>query len=207
MDPSNKFRVHGEKIEPMTKTRFLASLIIICLFAFRIWQTTGCRQFSSFYFNPLSIKINVESNIASDLGIERNISRFFHNKVTSGIFELTKSFTSTFNLRFLLELLGPLGLILTVSMIIRIIKKREITAIGHFGIILVASMVAIVPVNPKTAFSLFALAWYSFAARGIAYFSQGVKFWIIFIALSLFSFRYFIYSWQMLTICNDIFFN
>src|SRR3972149_11435702 len=102
IQPEDTFSLCGRL---MVLTKLLVVILVILIFLFRIWQSSGCREFSGFLFNPLSIKINVESQVASDFSLDRNISRFFHNKLTAGIFELTTSFTSTFDSPYLLQIL------------------------------------------------------------------------------------------------------
>ena len=190
----------------MVLTKLLVVILVILIFLFRIWQSSGCREFSGFLFNPLSIKINVESQVALDFSLNRNISRFFHNKVTVGVFELTKSLISTFDTRFLLEILGPLGLTLVILVLVRIVREKKITEIAHFGLILVVAIFAIFSKNPKVSFYVLAFSWYSFAVRGVNYFWLNARSLMILIILFYLSFWYFIFSWQMPSICKEIFF-
>ena len=207
MNPSNKFRVHGEKTESMNKIKIFFIIILVSLFVFRIWQTTGCKKFLSFYFNPLSIKVSVESNVNTDLGMDRNISRFFHNKATVGIFEFSKSFASTFQPRVLLEFLGPAGLILAIAAFLEVFKQKKYLRKFHFAVILIASFIAISTLNSKVSFFLLAISWYSFSLWGIDFFTKTKTAKIAFIILAVISFWYFIFDWQINTICNEIFFN
>src|SRR3990167_727894 len=184
--PEDTFTLCGRL---MVLTKLLVVILVILIFLFRIWQSSGCREFSGFLFNPLSIKINVESQVALDFSLNRNISRFFHNKVTVGVFELTKSLISTFDTRFLLEILGPLGLALVI-----------------FGLILLVAIFAIFSKNPKVSFYVLAFSWYSFAIRGLDYFWLNAKSLMILITLFFLTFWYFTFSWQMPTICKEIFF-
>jgi len=190
----------------MVSTKLLVVILVILIFLFRIWQSSGCQQFSGFLFNPLAIKINVESQVAQDFLLNRNISRFFHNKVTVGVFELTKSFVSTFDTRFLLEILGPLGLTLVILVFARIIRKKKTSEITHFGLILMAALLSIFSKNPKVSFYVLAFSWYSFAVRGLDYFWSSAKSLMILIILFFLTFWYFTFSWQMPTICKQIFF-
>ena len=191
----------------MDKIKILFIIVLFSLFSFRGWQTTGCKKFLSFYFNPLSIKVSVETNVNTDLGVDRNISRLFHNKVTVGIFELSKSFASTFQPRFLGEFLGPVGLILVVTAFLEVFKKRKYLAKFHFILILIASFIAIFTLSSKASFFLLVISWYSFSIWGIDLFLKTKLAKIVFILLVIMSFWYFIFGWQMNSICNEIFFN
>lgn len=191
----------------MDKIKILFIIVLVSLFSFRIWQTTGCKKFLSFYFNPISIKISVETDVNTDLGVDRNISRFFHNKVTGGIFEFSKSLAMTFQPRLLVEFLGPLGLILVVTAFLEVFKKRQHLVKFHFILILIASFIAIFTLSPKASFFVLAISWYSFSLWGIELFIKSRLTKTVFIILAVLSFWYFIFGWQMNTICNEIFFN
>src|SRR3989344_3680785 len=191
--PEDTFTLCGRL---MVLTKLLVVILVILIFLFRIWQSSGCREFSGFLFNPLSIKINVESQVALDFSLNRNISRFFHNKVTVGVFELTKSLISTFDTRFLLEILGPLGLALVILILIRIVKKKRIAEIVHSGLILIVAIFAIFSNDPKVSFYVLAFSWYSFAIRGLNYFWSNAKSLMILTILFFMTFWYFTFSWQ-----------
>ena len=176
-------------------------------FSFRIWQTTGCKQFSSFYFNPLSIKVSVESNVNTDFGMDRNISRFFHNKATVGIFEFSKNFASAFQPKLLMVILGPVGLILATAAFLKVFEKRRYLPKFHFAVILTTSLIAISTLNSKISFFLLAIFWYSFSLWGIDFFLKTKLAKIVFVLLAFLSLCYFIFDWQMKLICDEIFFN
>ena len=153
----------------MPRIKLLLLVLVGLVFSFRIWQSTGCVQFLSFHFNPLDVKINVESQVLVDADLLRPISRFFHNKVTVGIFESTKSFASTFNPKFLLEVLGPVGLFLIILGFLNLVKKREIVNAALFSLVLAVSLFNIIFNNPKILFYSAALSWYLFALAAINY--------------------------------------
>ena len=192
----------------MEKTKkILIVIFLIFIYLFRIWQTTGCRQFRGFYFNPLSIKINVESQIGTDININRNVSRFFHNKISAGIHEIVKSYALTLEPRLLLEILGPVGISLVAISIFCVFKNKAMLKFTHLLIVLATSFILILPVPPKTPFYLNAVAWYSFSFWGIGFFLKKGIFQILFITLLMMTFWYFSFSWQIPAICNEIFFN
>lgn len=191
----------------MVKIKLAAVALLVFTLSFRIWQTTGCRQFESHYFNPISIKINVESQVGVDVGVNRNIARFFHNKATTGIFEMTKSYISTLEPRFLLEILGPLGAMLVLVSATLALKKRQILTLVHLASLLAASSLLILPKYSKESFYLVALLWYGFSFWGIRYLMETrikITLFIILVPLTLW---YFTFSWQMPMICHEIFFN
>jgi len=189
----------------MLKIKLILVILATLVFSFRIWQSTGCQEFFSFHFNPLIIKINVESQVLLDSALERNISRFFHNKVTVGVFEVTKSFVFTFNPRFLLGILGPAGLVLITLNFYKLFNKRNIINTSLFGLVLAVSFFNIIFTSPKFFFYLAAISWYLFALTAINYLTS-LKSKVILIVLIFLTFWYFIFSWEMNAICQRIFF-
>lgn len=191
----------------MIKLKILALAILILLFAFRMWQTTGCRQFKSFRFNPLAIIIGVEAGVSSDKGVNRTISRFFHNKVSVGTYEVLNSFVDTFSPNFFLELFGPIGVVIAFSTLqTSVINKRKLELLS-LAIIIIFSALALFIFNPKTAFYLLAISWYAFILLSAFSFLRNKLLLLILIFLALFTFWYFTFSWQLPAICHEIFFN
>ncbi len=191
----------------MIKLKILALTILILLFAFRMWQTTGCRQFKSFRFNPLAIIIGVEAGVSSDKGVNRTISRFFHNKVSVGTYEVLNSFVDTFSPNFFLELFGPIGVVIAFSTLqTSVIKKRKLELLS-LAIIIIFSTLALFIFNPKTAFYLLAISWYALILLSSFSFLRNKLLFFIFIFLAFFTFWYFTFSWQLSAICHEIFFN
>src|SRR3989344_4655906 len=182
----------------MDKIKILFIIVLFSLFSFRGWQTTGCKKFLSFYFNPLSIKVSVETNVNTDLGVDRNISRLFHNKVTVGIFELSKSFASTFQPRFLGEFLGPVGLILVVTAFLEVFKKRKYLAKFHFILILIASFIAIFTLSSKASF--FLLVFFFILFLFILFFFFFFFFW----GGCFFFFFIFLFNFKKLVMMNTV---
>ena len=177
------------------------------LFVFRIWQTTGCRHFSGFYFNPISVRINVEEQRNLDKNSNQLTSKIFHNKITGIINQVSLSYAETLNPRFILEILGPLGLIFALVTFSKVIKKPK--SIYTLALIAVstASLLLILPIDPAKTFYLAASTWYIFSLLSVESFTKSNKTIILFLLLLLASFWYFALSWQMPKICNEIFFN
>src|SRR3989344_4368982 len=109
----------------MAKNKFIFILALVALFSFRIWQTTGCKQFKGFLLNPIDIKIAVESQVLEDRNLQRPISRFFHNKISAGVFEVAKSYTATIDTRFLISFLGPIGLLSVIIAVVKVVKSTK----------------------------------------------------------------------------------
>lgn len=182
------------------------ALILIALFAFRLWQTTGCKNFNSFRLNPLAIKINVESQRNIDQKSSNLISKIFHNKVSTGLFEETKNYLSLFNPNLIISLVGPIGLISLILAIIRGLNKRNRAIFASLAYVFLSAFLA-TKLDPKQGILNFAFSLYLFCFWAISAFSASFKMMAVFIFLAIFSFWYFSFDWQMPLICNEIFFN
>lgn len=184
---------------------FLVVLILFFLFSFRLWQTTGCRQFRSFWLNPQAVIIKVEEDVGTDRGIDRNISRFFHNKYQSMFVLTTGSITSIFAARLLLDLLGPLGLAAFVISVAQVIKTKNLPGLIHLTLIFLAAMFAIFNSQAKLTFYLYSIALYSFSLRSSKILAKLPI--LLILAFAVVSFWYFSFSWQLEAFCHEIFFN
>ena len=192
----------------MTRFSFVttASILLIFLYGFRLWQTTGCRHFSGFYFNPDSIKINVETNSGLDINQDKTTARIFHNKLSAGTFELTKSYLATFDSRLILAILGPLGVVLVLRSAVALTSSNLPVAL-HLLTIPLTSALALTAIGPRLSFYLAASVWYSFSFWGLAYFAKTSLRFGLFLILMIATIWYFFFNWQMPAICNEIAFN
>lgn len=193
----------------MAKNKYISLIfitVLVAVFSFRLWQTTGCKQFFSFYFNPDSIKIAVESQILEDRSLKRPVSRFFHNKISTGIFEIAKSYSATIDVRFLIAFLGPLGLLLVIIAVAKVVKSPK-TRDKLWLLPFLISLILTSSANPKNSFYLTAISWYFLSFQGVSFFTKSNILKIIFILLIPATLLYFSFNWQMSSICNEIFFN
>ena len=142
--------------------RILITFVLIT-FIFRLWQTTGCQSFLSYWFNPLSIKISVEEQVNSDNNSNRQVSRFFHNKASSGAIEISKSYLNNIEPRHLLEILGPLGILLFLVSIAALVKKPKRLQVVHLIFLLSTMLFSIMSHNAKLVFFINAITLYSFS--------------------------------------------
>lgn len=149
----------------------------------------------------------MESAVNTDENLNRNISRFFHNKFTVGVFESSKVYTHNFDSNLLLSILGPLGLILILKSIIDLKNKVKIAQLILLIIVLTTPLFALVVRDPKVTFYPYAISLYVFSIRSVNSFSKSPTLKIIISTLLAFSFWYFVFDWQMKPICHEIFFN
>lgn len=202
--------------------RALVVLILIVLFSFRLWQTTGCQKFKSFYLNPQAVTIKVEEDVGTDKqslrsssldeletaglrGVDRNISRFFHNKYQSRFVLTVQSMTSMLDARLLTDVLGPLGVLAFAVSVYTTIKTKKILGILHFFIVFLAVLFATFTPHAKQGFYLWAVALYSFSFWSTKTIVK-LPTWLI-LLLVVTTFWYFSFSWQLESFCHDIFFN
>ena len=191
------------KIKP---TNLMFSLILLAVFSFRIWQTTGCKNFTSYFFNPLSIKITAESQTLDDGNLPKNISRFFHNKISVGTSEILKSYANTINIRFLISFLGPLGIFIILAAIGQTIRSRRFYD-KLWLVPFLLSFVLILPVDPKVSFYIVAISWYLLAFKGGGSLPESKRLKILLLLLLVMTFWYFSFDWKMPLVCKEIFFN
>lgn len=182
-------------------------ILVFLAFSFRLWQTTGCRNFLPTYFDPQIVKINVEEQVSVDRNINREVSRFFHNKASTGFFELTKSTLKVLEPIVLLEILGPLGLFLTALSLVYLARKFTLTQAAHFAVVLCAIISTIFIKNSKLSFYILTLALYTFSVWGTSSIKTTKLTIFGFFILTVITLWYFAFSWQITSICNEIFFN
>lgn len=177
------------------------------MFVFRLWQTTGCKTFISHYFDPIYLKINTEGQRGLDRDLDKIQSKFFHNKATAALFETPKSYLTYFEPAFLLEVLSPLGLLLLMLSIKRGISKKDKKILAHFLLILASVALSISAYSPKNSFYVLSIILYTFTLWSVPYLAKSKIYVVLFLVLFAVSLMYFGYTWQLKTICNEIFFN
>jgi hypothetical protein len=182
-------------------------VLTILLFGFRLWQSTGCKNYAWFKFDPITVKIRVEEHVGLDESMPRQLSRFFHNKITTGVFEFAKAFAKPLETKNLISLLGPLGLVLLVSALGVARRTSPFIYRAHALILFATLLAATLLSNARITFYLIALLLYSFSIHGLKIFKNNKLSVTIFLSLFIFSLVYFNLDWQMAEICNEIFFN
>ncbi len=182
-------------------------ILFLATFAFRMWQTTGCRNFISFVFNPQTIKISVEEQTHVDTQTQNLTSRFFHNKLSSGVFEVSKSYAKFFEPLFIIEQVGPFGLILFILALSYTIKNPTKLQLSHLAVVAAAPFFVIFTSNSKLSFFLMSIAVASFSTLGFKAFRNNRQLMLIALLLTVINIWYFAFSWQMQIICNEIFFH
>lgn len=183
----------------------LVLVILIALFSFRLWQTTGCRQFRSFWLSPQAVIIKVEEDVGTDRGQDRNISRFFHNKYQSRFILTIQSLTSALDTRLLIDILGPVGIAAFGVAVYTTIKTKKMPGILHLFSLFPVILFATFTPWAKQSFYLYMIVLYSFSIRSTK--SMAKLSILLILALAVVSFWYFSFSWQLESFCHEIFFN
>ena len=185
----------------------LILLLFVFTFAFRIWQSTGCKQFVQLNFDKQRITTAVEEQVLIDKYIPRQTARLFHNKLTTGFTEISKAYVSILNPKILLEILGPGGLALFLLSVLSVVKKPEIHKSVHFLTLLISIAASLFIKNSQFSYLLLSLGFYSFSLIGLNSIPPKKSFVVLGIALVLINLWYFAFSWQMQSLCTKIFFN
>lgn len=187
--------------------KILLVTLLLGLFSFRLWQSTGCKNFNSLRFNPNVLIAGVESQRNLDVGIPIPVSKLLHNKVTEALTQVSSRYLNTFKPKFLLEILGPLGLfcaLLSAALTIRTRKKSQIfSLLGIF----ISSVAAIVLTQPKISLLLIFASWAVFASLSINFVIRSKMLLVLFFLLFVYTYFFYSINWQMPVICNEIFFN
>lgn len=176
------------------------------MFSFRTWQTSGCISLNSFHINPLTVKIAIESQRLTDDKSNDLTSKFFHNKISTGIFEKSKNLITVFNPVLIISILSPIGVFLFINIFANLKKIKSPLIYLHIAYIFISSILLTL-INPKIAMYNFALSLYTFTFWSVKLASGRIKPIIIFIILIIISFWYYSIDWQMKPVCNKIFFN
>lgn len=182
-------------------------LLVLFTFAVRIWQSTGCLNFLPTKFDPQIIKIKVEEQVNVDQNVKRQVSRFFHNKASTGFFEAAKSINKFFEPIFLLDILGPAGFGLAILAIIGLVKKFTLAQGTHFLLVLASILFASATKNSKASFFVITVALYSFSLWGFKTLKTNKLTIFAFFVAVLITLWYFAFSWEAKAVCNEIFFN
>ena len=109
------------------KKKLLKTIIFslfLSLFAFRVWQASGCISFKSFLFDNQRITTNVETSRQYEKNPDGLISRATHNKFTAAPYEFGLNISALLGSKYLLDLIGPLGFAAALIAIYYIITQR-----------------------------------------------------------------------------------
>lgn len=177
-------------------------VLLLALYGVRFWQTTGCVAFRGHYFNPLAVVIRVETD--RKLDDQPAEQKVFHNKITATISELTNSYTQVIDPRFIIQLIGPLGLVLFVWALYIVLAKRSRLQLIHLVSIFVVSALALTSFRPEIVFYLLFGFLTSFTFWSLKPIAKSKKQVAIFLLLLLFTLWFFAINWRMDLVCNQM---
>lgn len=181
--------------------------MIFSLFVYRAWQSTGCTNYIPIRFQTQKVKLEVEQERQYDASANSSTARLFHNKVSSSSHQILLSLFSTLEPRYLLSLVGPLGVAGVMFVLYYgISHNRKVTFIA-LTLFLVAHGLSVLYLNPKTAMLVLSFLWFSALASGSKGLSKTPRLVVTFALLWLYTLWFFTVNWQLGEICNEIFFN
>ncbi len=180
-------------------------LFVVFLTTFRIWQSTGCSGFISHKFKFSDVITTVESQRIYDPNPQSLEAKIFSNKfvVVPRIFLM--SYLNYFEPRYLLSLIGPLGLSMLLVSIWVVIQKRIKAGFLHFFAV-IAGILFSVYLTSRFNNLIILLCLESFSIWSVRFFSKNKKRFSVFVILFIVSLWFFFINWQMPGVCNEMFF-
>lgn len=172
----------------------------------RLWQSTGCVNYLPIKFDSQKIVISVETQRLYDENPNGLIPKAIHNKLTAAPYEFLLALARTLDPAYLLSLIGPLGIVSGLYSIYSIVKNRRKKATFFLFSLLLAHLLSILYLNPKTAMLIIGFLWFLLSLWSISYFIKGKKRLLFFIVLWLYSIWFFFINWHLPQICNEIIF-
>lgn len=89
----------------------LILLIFLVLFVLRLKTWFACHEFKNIYhFSVYELQIILDDLIHNDTGLPLALIRAYHNKITNSAIEIFRSYISYWDVKFLVNLLLPLGI-------------------------------------------------------------------------------------------------
>lgn len=180
--------------------------LLVVLFAFRIWQSSGCLNFRSFVFDSRRITATVESSRQYETNPNGLLSRLEHNKLTVAPYEFGLNLSALLDPRYLLDLIGPAGLAAALIAIYSIVSQRRRAGLLFLAILLTAQILATLFTSSKTDMLILCVLWFLLGFWSLNFWSLTKKRLFVFLLLWLYSLWFFFISWQLPLLCNEILF-
>ena len=179
--------------------------LLVGIFAFRLWQTSGCKDFRNFHLNPLEVKITVESQRTFDSS-SGLAARIFHNKIIDGFFITSQNYFQAFEANLLISTAGLVGIFCMIWWMAKMFGKTA--PFAHLtAVYVLVSSIALTIYDQKVSFYNFILSLYLFSLAAVFHSKITFRFALIFLFLLILTILQFLYSWQLPQICNEISFS
>ncbi len=191
----------------ISRKKTLLLTLLVSIFVFRIWQSTGCLSVFNYKFDPSSIPTIVESQRLSDTDQSSLSSRLIHNKLTVAPNQLLLSLSSTTTPKFLIDLISPLVLISALIATYSIIKNKNKVGLFLLAALACFQVATTLFISSKPAILFLCALWFFLAIWSLDFYVKKTWRTIVFILLWLYSLWFLFINWQMPQICNEIFFN
>lgn len=194
-------RLEGRKInKPL-----LSFLILLTVFLslFRFWQSTGCRSYLGKSDLMQSTILDVESQRIYDSNLFG--AKVFHNKVIAAPKVFVLEYTKYFEPKFLLDLVGPLGVFMSLVALSNVVKKKS--KLGYFNFFIILLVVLCTwAIKAFLVFPLFVLSLASFSLFSIPTIIKRKQYLVLYFFLWVFTLWFFFVNWRLTSICNEILF-
>ncbi len=187
-------------------TKVIVACLFLSLFAFRIWQSTGCASFRSFLFDTNSITAGVEASRQYENNPDSLVSKVLHNKFTVTPHEFFLNFSTLLDPRYLLYLIAPLGLIGAVVSVYCIVSQSIKSGLVFLAVLSGALTYATLFNGSKTDMLILCSLWFLLSFWSLSFFAKTKIRFLVLVLLWLYSIWFFFISWQLPLICNEIFF-
>ncbi|MBI3342498.1 hypothetical protein HY024_05230 [Candidatus Curtissbacteria bacterium] len=198
-----KFGISEEKIN---KSKLLLFFVLIAsAIIFRLWQSTGCTAYLVKQFKLSDVTLSVESERIYEQNPNSIEAKIFNNKLTTAPHLLAEVFTSYFEPRYLLNLIGPIGTITVTIGVWTIIKKRSKKGLFHLAAISLVILYLTFQ-NQKENHLIALISLLSLSAWSKSFFVENKWNITLLIALFIISIWYFMITWHLPQICNEIIF-
>lgn len=179
--------------------------VIVFMLLFRIWQTSGCTTYTNYSWSTTDVISDVESQRNYEDNPNSITAKLLHNKFFSFAHISLLSVANYYEPRYLLNILGPLGLYLVLLGIGTIIKKNSKLGLAHISAIIGVSLM-IMLVQPNARHFIFALSLESLSLWSINLLTKSKNAFVILLLLFPLTIWFFMVEWKLSQICSEILF-
>lgn len=179
--------------------------LALTLTLFRVWQSSGCKSFISHKFKTADVVTAVESQRLYDNDASSLEAKIFNNKFLSAPQVFLLAYLPYLEPKYLLSLVGPLGIMMFFTSIWVVLDKRIKKGFLHLLIVLL-TVIFSVYTNPKINNMFMLMSFQSFSFWSVPFFAKNKKRFTCFIIVFVISFLYLFVNWQLPNICSEIFF-
>jgi len=186
--------------------KILLAGLLAGLFCFRIWQSTDCVNFRSFTFDNRRITATVEAGRRYETNPDGLLSKLAHNKFTVAPYEFGLNLSALLDPKYLLDLIGPLGLAAALIAVYYIVSQRSKAGLIYLAVLTLVQILATLFTSSKTDMLILCVLWFLLGFWSLNFFVKTKARLIVFVVLWAYSLWLFFLTWQLPLICNEILF-